>query len=201
MAALNSDLVRAGLALKMSQIKLATRSYIRDRTEQATGTITGYLVGAAFFAAAGLFLIAACFVGALALFRWLEIRYGLFPAFGIIGGILILIAGVCTAVATLSLRRPKREFPSLSSRMRVAIKANPLHPRQGPALRDAASGMLLTPSVSARRSRSQNPPGDSRLMGAGLILVATVLGWAAARHRQQARREFRDAMPDRTELD
>jgi hypothetical protein len=192
MAALNSDLVRAGLALKISQIKLATRSYIRDRSEQATGTIAGYLVGAAFFVAAGVFVIAACFVGALALFRWLEMRYGLFPAYGVIGGLFALVAGVCAVIAASALRRPKREFPSLGSRLRVAVKANPLRPPQtAGATRDAASAVVLRPSASARQSRSHIPSGDNRLVGAGLILAATVVGWAAARRRQQARHAFR----------
>ena len=58
-----SGLLRAGIGLKLSQIKLATRSYLRDRTNQATGTATSYAVAAALFAAAGIFLIAACLVG------------------------------------------------------------------------------------------------------------------------------------------
>ena len=36
MLAPSSGLLRAGLALKLNQIKLATRSYLRDRTNQAT---------------------------------------------------------------------------------------------------------------------------------------------------------------------
>jgi len=62
MPTLSSGL-RAGLALKLSRIKLATRSYLRDRTNQATGTATSYVIGAGLFAAAGVFLIAACLVG------------------------------------------------------------------------------------------------------------------------------------------
>jgi hypothetical protein len=49
-----SSLLRTGLALKLSQIKLATRSYLRDRTNQATGTVASYATAAAgLFAAAG----------------------------------------------------------------------------------------------------------------------------------------------------
>ena len=54
-----SSLLRTGLALKFSQIKLATRSYLRDRTNQATGTVASYATAAGLFAAAGIFLIAA----------------------------------------------------------------------------------------------------------------------------------------------
>jgi hypothetical protein len=69
MLAPSSDLLRAGLGLKLSQIKLATRSYLRDRTGQATGTVASYAIAAGLFAAAGIFLIAACLVGMTALFR------------------------------------------------------------------------------------------------------------------------------------
>ena len=63
MLAPSGSLLRAGIGLKLSQIKIATRSYLRDRTNQATGTMTSYAIAAGLFAAAGIFLIAACFVG------------------------------------------------------------------------------------------------------------------------------------------
>jgi hypothetical protein len=43
MPSLSSGLLRAGLALKLSQIKLAVRSYLRDRTSQAADTATSYV--------------------------------------------------------------------------------------------------------------------------------------------------------------
>src|SRR5665811_585651 len=85
-----SGLLRAGLALKLGQIKLATRSYLRDRTNQATDTVASYAVAAGLFAAAGIFLIAACLVGITTLFRWIEMNYGLFQAFGAVGGLLLI---------------------------------------------------------------------------------------------------------------
>jgi len=36
----SSGLLSAGIELKLNQIKLATRSYLRDRTNQATTTLT-----------------------------------------------------------------------------------------------------------------------------------------------------------------
>jgi hypothetical protein len=78
MPTLSSGLLRTGLALKLSQIKLATRSYLRDRTGQATSTVSAYAIAAGLYGAAGVFLIAACLVGVTALFRWIEINYGLF---------------------------------------------------------------------------------------------------------------------------
>jgi hypothetical protein len=188
----SSGLLRTGLALKLSQIKLATRSYLRDRTSQATGTVTSYAVAVGLFAAAGIFLLAACFVGITALFRWIEIKYGLFQAFGVVGALLLVIAAICAALAFSRLKRPPPHFPSLTSRLRVAIKAHPLKPDQIEAARDTATAILLAPSAPAtrvNRRRLKTPPRsarDNRDLRAGLILMATLLGWAATRRRRQA---------------
>ena len=184
-----SDLLRAGVGLKLNQIKLATRSYLRDRTNQAAGTVTSYAVAAGLFAAAGIFLIAALFVGAAALFRWVEINYGQFWAFGTIGGLLALVACICAGVAAMKLKRPAPHFPSLASRWRVAIKANPIKPDQVEAVRDTAAAILHAPSApEAHVHRRRNArPGHNRNVNFGLILMATVLGYAAMRRRQQAR--------------
>ena len=187
MAALSVGLLRAGIGLKLNQVKLATRSYLRDRTSQASSTVTAYAVAAGLFAAAGIFLIAACFVGAMALFRWIEIHYGTFWAFGAVGALLTVIAAICAGISATKLRQPSPHFPSLTSRLRVAIKANPLQPNQIEAARDTAAAVLLAPSKPPRVRRRRRPAGDSRQMQAGLILMATLLGWAATRRRQQAR--------------
>jgi hypothetical protein len=189
-----SSLLRTGLALKLSQIKLATRSYLRDRTNQATGTVASYATAAGLFAAAGIFLIAACLVGITALFRWIEINYGLFWAFGVVSALLLLIAAICAAVASSQLKRRPPHFPSLTSRLRVALKASPLKSGQMEAVRDTAAGISMTPSAAAtranrRRTKTERRPArNNREIGAGLILAATLLGWAATRRRQQAPR-------------
>jgi Putative Actinobacterial Holin-X, holin superfamily III len=188
MPALSSGLLRAGIGLKLNQIKLATRSYLRDRTNQASGTVTSYAVAAGLFAAGGIFLIAACLVGAMALFRWIEIQYGEFWAFGAIGALLTVIAAICAGVAAAKLKQPPAHFPSLTSRLRVAIKANPLQPNQIEAARDTAAAVLLAPSVPPGARRRQRSAAGTRHVQTGLILGATLLGWAATRRRQQARR-------------
>jgi len=194
MLAPSSGLLRAGLALKLNQIKLATRSYLRDRTNQATATVSSYAIAAGLFAVAGIFLIAACFVGITALFRWIEINYGLFQAFGVVGALLLVIAAICAAVAAGKLKRPSPQFPSLSSRLRVAVKASPVEPDQIDAARDAAAAILSAPSSPATRASRRRLNAEDRLIRnnkavpAGLILIGTLLGWAAVRRRHQARR-------------
>lgn len=194
MLAPSNDWLRAGLGLKLNQVKLATRSYLRDRTGQATGAVSSYAIAAGLFAASGVFLLAACLVGVMALFRWIEIAYGRFPAFGVVGALLLVIAAICAAMAAGRLRRRPPHFPSLTSRLRVAIKSSPVKPDQIEAVRDTAAAILLdssTPDPGTRRRRRPAPSRaarDSRDLRAGLILIATLLGWAAARRRRQARR-------------
>jgi Putative Actinobacterial Holin-X, holin superfamily III len=192
MLAPSSGLLRTGLTLKLNQIKLATRSYLRDRTNQTTANLTSYAVAAGLFASAGIFSLAACLVGLAALFRWVEINYGPFQAFGVVAALLVVIAAICAALAASRLKRPPRHFPSLTSRLRVAIKANPVDPDPDHvgAARDTAAAILMTPSSPPghRRRRTGARPGhqdgNSR---AGLILIATLLGWAALRRHQMRR--------------
>ena len=183
----SSGLLRAGIGLKLNQVKLATRSYLRDRTDQATGAVTSYAIAAGLFAAAGIFLIAALFVGTVALFRWVEINHGQFWAFGTVGGLLAIIAGICAGVAAAKLNRPSERFPSLSSRLRVAIKANPLKLGQIEAVRDTAAAILLEPSAPVGQRRRSRAGHDSKTLPIGMILMASLLGYAAMRRRQQAR--------------
>ena len=82
-----------------------------DRTNQASGTITSYAVAAGLLAVAGIFLIAACLVGATALFRWIEIHCRQFWAFGAIGALLLAIAAICAGLAAAKLRQPSPHFP------------------------------------------------------------------------------------------
>jgi hypothetical protein len=190
MLAPSSHLLRAGLGLKLDQIKRATRSYLRDRTNQATGIATAYAVAAGLFAVAGIFLIAACLVGIMALFRWVEINYGLFWAFGAVGALLVVLAAICAGVAAMRLRRPPLQFPSLASRLRVAVAASPLQSGQ---IDETAAGLSATPSARATHApRARNVPSRGvridRNLQTGLAIAGILLGWAVARRRQQARR-------------
>jgi len=187
MLAPSSGLLRAGLALKLNQIKLATRSYLRDRTNQAADAVKSYAVAAGLFAAAGIFLIAACLVGITALFRWIEINYGMFQAFGVVGALLLLIATICAAMAASKLKPRQPHFPSLTSRLRVAIKANPVNSGPIEAARDAATAVLRAPSAPMTRSLKAKSRRDNRDIRTGLILMGTLLGLAAVRRRNQAR--------------
>ena len=193
MLAPSSDLLLAGLRLKLNQVKRATRSYLRDRTNQATGTATSYAIAAGLFAVAGIFLIAACLVGIMALFRWVEIKYGLFWAFGAVGALLLALAALCAGLAATKLRRPPPQFPSLASRLRVAVAASPLRSGKLDDAKDTAASVSAARSARATYApRTHNaPPRGLRVdrnVQAGLAVAGLLLGWAVARRRQRARR-------------
>jgi hypothetical protein len=195
MLAPSANLLRAGLALKLDQVKRASRSYLRDRTQQATDNLTSHVIAAGLFATAGIFLIAACLVGITALFRWIEINYGLFPAFGAVAALLLVIAAICAGVAASRLKRRPREFPSLASRLRVAIKANPLklyqtETAQTETAKDAAAEVLMASPAPPRRPALPRRGGrNGRNMQIGLVAMAALIGVAAARRRASRRME------------
>ncbi len=188
---LASALLRTGLALKLNQVKRATESYARDRIEQGEGAAISYAVAAGLYAAAGVFAIALLLVGITALFRWVELSYGLFQAFGVIAAILLILTVACVMLAANRLKQPARRFPSLGSRLRVAISATPGKAPPSPMARarDTATGILSEPASPAaplpfkpsrKPSASISLPSQAK---AGLVMVATLAAWAMARRR------------------
>jgi hypothetical protein len=100
--------------------------------------------------------------------------------------LLLVIAAICAGLGASRLKRPPPHFPSLTSRLRVAVKANPLKSAHLDAAGDTAAAALRAP---ARANRQWAKAGrSSPEVSAGLILAATLLSWAATRRRQQARR-------------
>lgn len=191
MLAPSGELLRAGLQLKLNHVRRAARSYVRDRANQATGKATSYAVAGGLFAAAGLFLVAACFVGLMALFRWVEFNYGLFWAFGVVGALLLMLAAICAGVANAKLHRPTKDIPSLASRLRVAI-ASPRIPAgtMKEAVKEVATAIPLAPLAPGEKPHGGRPsPVRSRNVQLGLMVAALALaGFTAARRRRPTRR-------------
>ncbi|MBI5261189.1 MAG: phage holin family protein [Bradyrhizobium sp.] len=190
MLAPSGDLLRAGLGLKLNQVRRAARSYLRDRAGQATGTATAYAVAAGLFAAAGIFVLAACLVGLAALFRWVELNFGTFWAFGAVGALLLIVAAICAAIGLARLHRPAKEIPSLANRLRVAIASYPI-PRGTvkEAVKEVATSIPLAPLAPGERGpgRAGMAPSlrDSRMQLGLMLFAGTLLGWAVTRRRRR----------------
>lgn len=191
MSPLVSALARTGLALKLHQVKRATSAYMRDRSEQGTSIAVSYATAAGLYAAAGIFLIATLLVGAAALFRWIEIKYGLFEAFGATGGLLLVLTAIFAGMAAARLKRPSREFPSLGSRLRVAISATPGQSATAPARRSGSDTVRSSRPAEFKPSTQPRRPGgatgDHGVLKAGLLMAVTLAGWALTRRAQLAK--------------
>ena len=188
MLAPSGELLRAGMALKINHLKRAARSYLRDRTNQATGRMTSYAVAAGLFAVAGLFLIATFFVGLMALYRWVAITYGQFWGFGAVAAVLLVLAVSCAGVALAQMKRRDKPIVPLASRMRVAI-ATPRIPRGTvkQAVKEVATTIPLVPLAPDERGRGGNALSarTNRPVQLGLMLAAVgLLGFTAARRRR-----------------
>lgn len=196
MLAPSGELLRTGLTLKVNHLRRATRSYLRDRANQTTGRISSYAIAAGLFAVAGLFVVAALFVGLMALFRWVELTYGQFWAFGAVGAILLVVAAICAGMAMIQMRRPAKSVVPLASRLRVAI-STPRIPRGTvkEAVKEVATTIPLVPLAPGEKGRekdnggSPSRPHSNRSVQLGLMLAAIgLLGVTAARRRRYSDR-------------
>ncbi|WP_339036956.1 phage holin family protein [Bradyrhizobium symbiodeficiens] len=190
MLAPSGELLRAGMALKLNHLKRAAQSYLRDRTSQATGRATSYMVAAGLFAAAGLFLIATFFVGLIALYRWVAITHGQFWGFGAVAAVLLVLTAACAGVAMAMMKRPTKAIVPLASRMRVAI-ATPRIPRGTvkEAVKEVATAIPLAPLAPGERRHGRPAWPANRPVQLGLMLAAVGLaGFTAARRRRHGQR-------------
>ena len=188
MLAPSGELLRAGLALKLNHVKRATQSYVRDRTNHATGKVTSYAVAGGLFAVAALFVIAAFFVGLIALYRWVALTYGQFWGFGAVGAVLLMLAAICAGAAMAQMNRKTRPIVPLASRLRVAI-VTPRIPRGtvGQALKEVATTIPLVPQAPGERGHGGRvrPARANRPEQLGIMIAAVgLLGFAAARRKR-----------------
>ena len=146
---------------------------------------TSYAIAVGLFAAAGMFLIAACLVGTAALFRWIEINYG-----HVLGvrrrrrAACAAIAGICagvgaasfTAGAAFSLAdQPPARGHQVQSAQADQIEAAGIPPHR-------PSGRRRRPSTGPRGTRALR--ADQQVCPRRPDREATLLGWAAARRRR-----------------
>lgn len=188
MLAPSGELLRAGVALKLNHVKRAAQSYLRDQTSHATGKMTSYAVAGGLFAVAGLFVVAAFFVGLIALYRWVAITYGQFWGLGAVAAVLLVVAAVCAGIAMAQMKRKAKPIVPLASRLRVAV-ATPRIPRGTvkQAVKEVATTIPLAPLAPGERGHGSRswPVRTNRPVQLGLMLAAVgLLGVAAARRRR-----------------
>ena len=82
-----------GLTLKLNQVSRATRSSLRDRTDQATGTVTASAVAWGLFGCGRIFLIAACWSASWRCLAGLKSSTAGFGPSGVVGGLATVARG------------------------------------------------------------------------------------------------------------
>jgi hypothetical protein len=113
----------------------------------------------------------------------------------VVGGLLLLSAAVCAGVAVIKLKRPAPEFPSLGSRLRVALIGSSVG-RQMEGLDDLPPSERPAAAAYARdepHNAAERRGGIDRNVQAGLVAAGLLLGWVALRRREQAQQARRAA--------
>src|SRR3569623_361960 len=158
-------LIRAALAYKAANIQHAGQAYVRDQASRSKSAFVSYLFGVCFFLGAAIFAIVAVLIGAAALFRFIEMRYGLFEAFGAAGGAMVVVALICLAIGVTKMNIKSGHIVPLASRVRVAAHSHPITREN---VQDAAGALV------DRKHRSTT---------FGLALAGTLLSYLVLRRR------------------
>lgn len=182
------ELLKAGLALKAAHVRRAAAGYFRNRADQAAGTASAYAIAAACWSAAAFFIILTLLAGLAALFRWVQLNFGEFQAFGAVAGVTTGLTLICAITATLSLKKKSKPIPSLPSRLRVAVASPPI-PRT--MISQAARETVFAAADGVRR----NSPMMGFLIGA-TALSGFVMGRRLLSVRQEAATKFQGTAVD-----
>jgi len=146
------------------------RAYGREVRAWSTGLLARYVMAVSLLLAALAGLIGAIAVGLGALFHFLEIKYDTWIAYGSIGGLLIVLTMVATA---LGIAKLKQEMPAPPNPRRHAKAASRIAVAEGMgALAGSGRTLAARPVVPA---------------ALGLASVG-LLGWLVASRLTAARR-------------
>jgi hypothetical protein len=143
------------------------RSYAADLRGWAARRAVGYGVAAALLAGGVLAVFGAIAVGAIALFHFMELRYGANTAFAALGGGLLALGAILLLAGWLMLRRHAAPLPRPHRQFRAA--------------KNMLAGTTISRSLTAlHRSEAARPDAMTQvLLGAAAVLAA---GWIVTTH-------------------
>ena len=159
--------MRAGL---MSALGSAARSYVDDVRRWMARATMGYVVAVGLMLVGAVSIIAAIAVGLAAGFHFLAMRYGIYAAYGIVGGSLFALGLLGLLAGRALLSRPLAPVPR-PHRQVTMVK------RQA----RAAAPRLLTAARSQIPGRA-DPISQALAAAAALTLV----GWIVASRNDSA---------------
>lgn len=142
------------------------RSYVGGLMAWAKQRAAGYGMAAALIVVAILFIGIGAGVGTAALFHWIELKYGAWTAYSVIGGLFGVVGMSALLFALIMVKRRKPPLPVPPSFADVVRRA---------ALPVASRFVPETGAGIAGRA-----DGTTRLLAAAATLL--LIGWAVASH-------------------
>ena len=144
------------------------RGYARKLVGWVRQRVMTYGVAAGLLLAAVFLLVVAAGIATAALFYFIELRYGPWTAYGVIGGSFAALGAIAILVALLMLKRQGPSVPKPPSATKLFSQAAPL----------MASRLVSAPQrVATRRA-----DGTTRLLATGAALL--LIGWAASSYQR-----------------
>jgi hypothetical protein len=98
-------------------------SYVSDLSSWGASLAANFAVVFSLFAVGGGFVLGGLIVGLAAVFHWIEVNYGLYCAYGIIGSSLSAIGALFILLALRPVRGPKPHMPLGERQMRTVKRA------------------------------------------------------------------------------
>jgi hypothetical protein len=143
------------------------RSYAADLKAWAARLATGYGIAAALLVGGMLAMFSAIAVGAIALFHFIELRYGTNTAFASLGGGLLAVSAILLLAGWLMMGRHAAPLPRPHRQFRAA--------------KNMLVGSTVARAVTTlQRSEAARPDAMTQvLLGAAAILAA---GWIVTTH-------------------
>jgi hypothetical protein len=159
-----------------TSLKGLVYSYFFDVRAWATGLATGYAIAGSLLVLGAVCNLAAVMVGMAALFHWIEVNYGTYRAFGIIGGGLILAGALCVVMGLRLIKQPKSRFPLAERQIAIAKRA-------------VGAPALQRLNGASRSNLFSADPITEFLAGAAAVIL---IGWAAASRVERYRNRVHD---------
>ncbi|PAY06746.1 hypothetical protein CK489_28205 [Bradyrhizobium sp. UFLA03-84] len=150
---------------RSSSLSLIFRSYLADLRQWIGQVMTGYALACAFMLVGAMSLLVAIGIGVAAGFHALEVRYGIWIAYAVVGGAFLLLGLVGLVAGRVLLARPAPAVPR-PSRQAAMLKR---------AIAVPVAARLIATSRSAAGT-SADTTTQALAAGAALLLV----GWFAA---------------------
>jgi hypothetical protein len=148
-----------------SSISLIARSYIADLRRWIGQLVTGYALAGGVMLAGAVFLVVAVGVGVAAGFHAIELHYGIWIAYAVIGGGFLLLGLLGLVAGQVLLKRPAPAMPRPG--------------RQADMLKRSIAVPVAARLIAGSRTGA-GAGADSTTRALAVASVVMLVGWVAA---------------------